>query len=182
MNISTTNLPAQLQETVQRHLRENEQVLWCAQPEPKHLAKRPLAYFIILPSATIAGIVILYLRGHDAYLTVLVSLIVGILAGLCLLLAAWWQQGNAKETLYLITNERALIIEPSKTYSLPAVGILRILRQSDGITDFILTREEVGGSNRGAMRDVGFFGIRDGERVQQLLVEQFQPYKVCDDQ
>jgi hypothetical protein len=137
-----------------------------------------LFYLLALPSITFTMFLRAYL--HHQFAEIFVPIAVGAMLAVTILLGACWQYFKAMDTVYLITNERALIIEPNMVYSLPAVGVLRIRKKPGGFTDFVLSIEDLAGSTNGVKRHIGFFGIRDAENVKRLLLENFKPFFVTD--
>jgi hypothetical protein len=162
-------------------LRPGERVVWTGQPSALHGAGGSL----IGTAIGVVWIVLSLLGIRDrATLPWFLPLILAacLLVGLWLVLSPVWTVWKNLHTVYMVSNERALLIQApwrtvtAQTFTGQALEsvIRRATRGCRG--DLVFEREASEGRHgRTIYRDVGFFGTPDVGRVEQLLPRNAKP-------
>ena len=185
-----------LREQVSAELYDDEELLWVGKPTPvRVMAQRaePLLAYLVFGLLFGCTLLTLSISGlPDISLgTVqipILSLLLLPIAGLALyLIYGYWL---AAGIVYGITNRRALIIERALDgKSVLAYNLITYLKRHDlagGRGDLVFATETYspliptnfplsGGSYYVRYRNVGFFGIVDVRRVEELMINTFRP-------
>lgn len=149
MSIEIAGLPIRLQEFINSKLENGEQVLWVGQPIVKmnSIWKIVLAYvvgtlLILLP----LSLIFYGLKNHDTRLQI------GIIAAVIFFYIAYalfrWPSDSIieiKNTAYLVTSKRAIVVVPARPFSLVSVVAEELKEYSvsekpDGSGDIILKK------------------------------------------
>lgn len=175
-------LEPNLQNRVRSELKPGESIVWVGQPDPKRAVWFGFAlWFFFIPwtafalfwTAGAAGFKIpTFSRMSDLFMLFGVPFILIGLAGLSSPYYIW---KKALNTVYLITDRRAISIEGWRTWTVrtyPPEKLGSIVRKerSDGSGDLILDttwyKDSDGDSRR---NEIGFYAIPDVKRVEYLL-------------
>ena len=185
-------LSEDMREGLRGELRESEQLLWWAQPDPRRLAR--LACPLIIFGLFMLGFAVLWLQGLIDFggsedsdgggggffrwvrLAFAVSITPVVLVGLGCLTAPYWVARRARRTLYIVTDRRAVILlvgrstkvasfEPSRLTDLPRVEC------PDGTGDVLFGSRFsfYGPQQLTSQPRPGFFGIDRPKDVEALL-------------
>jgi len=164
-------LPSTLRELVEAEMRDDERLLWCAQPKVFRYALRsvPLLLFGVFWTAIVVG--------WTCAAPSLIKLVAipFFLVGFGLLSAPFRSALKAHRTAYVVTTRRAVIIEGGGGPTVHSFGpekLTDIIRRekSDGSGDIILghgTSDEMGVSDQ--KTEIGFFGIEVVREVEKAL-------------
>jgi hypothetical protein len=145
------SLSAPLAARLEAALDPGEEVIWVGQPRPGVMI-RPT--YVLVPFglgltglATLIGTsLVINAPAHWlGFVCLGAPFIVLALAGLALRYSPFWVRGCAKQTLYVLTNRRALIMEPSRfgglmtsSFSPVGLGHMTIREYRDGSGDLLL--------------------------------------------
>ena len=105
-----------------------------------------------------------------------------VLVGLGMLTSPYWLYKKAKQTVYALTNRRAMIITGGSTKKVQSftgndIGIIERTERSNGIGDVVFATV-VG---KKSDQPVGFMGISEARRVERLLLDTFKKDKETKD-
>ena len=162
-------------ETIREELSAHEKIVWEGQPQLGwlFLLSLPLAFV----GLTLGIVAFFWAVGIRSDLGFILSLPI-FLASVAMVLAPVWYVWRGMGTLYVITNQRAIVCEPLvipglSIRSYPPAALTRLVRnqRSDGSGDLIF--EEM---RRPRLRDRrfarrGFLAVTDVRRVETLLRE-----------
>ena len=177
---------------IQAELDAGERVLWAAQPDPTHLARRALLSAL----SGVAGFcfMLFWLWGASAALRTqmgahktpdLFSIVfpafglLGLGFTFMLMLAPLFELQRAPRIFYALTDKRALIVTQGARSKvrvvMPSEFSLERREKSTGRGDLILKREISGMRGRDrSTEEIGFFGI-DNAREVERLARQIKP-------
>jgi hypothetical protein len=173
--IGDERTPERLARLLADELRPTEKVLWTGRPSRAHGVGQSLV-------GTLVGViwVVLNLMAFRDRATlpwfVPILTVAGLLIGIWLLFSPVRTVWHNARTMYVITSQRALLIEaPWRTVQVQTFTgqvLENVIRRAapSGRGDLVFEREaSAGRRGRTLYRDVGFFGIPDVHRVEQLL-------------
>jgi hypothetical protein len=180
MDLALQELPRELAERVESELAHDERAAWLAQPSSRRAAARalpicifavPWTAFAVFWICGAAGFKIpdFSKGGFDLFPLFGVPF---VLIGLGMLSAPWWAARAARATAYVITDRRALIIALSgsvRSFTAEKLKDLERRQRPDGSGDIVIERTVYEGSRRSSVREIGFFGIPDAKRAEDLL-------------
>lgn len=176
---SSNSLPEAAQALLRRELDDTERLLWSGQPLPWQLARAQLPLFLFGVPWTAFAIfwIAAATRGGGVFGLFGVPF---VLVGLFVLSAPWRAYRGAGETVYALTNRRAVVISPST--DLLSIGRLDVVsyvpnansmsRSSnrDGSGDLVFstitTRTSKGGER---VERRGFLAIANALEVERLV-------------
>lgn len=164
-------MPSTLRELVEAEVRDDERLLWCAQPKVFRYALRsvPLFLFGVFWTAIVVG--------WTCAAPSLIKLVAipFFLVGFGLLSAPFRRALKAHRTAYVLVTRRAVIIEGGggpTVHSLGPEKLTDIMRRekSDGSGDIIFEKTEAPGTRMPwQMTEVGFFCVDDVREVEKAL-------------
>lgn len=173
----------ELDRELQAELGDGESILWQGQPDPKRATVMALP--IILFAIPWTAFAIFWMWGASGFGKVdssqpfhYIFMLFGlpfVLIGVGMLSSPFWIAKTASQTVYAITNKRAIIIKGLKSRTVNsyyARDIKEITRteRPDGTGDVIFARSLTATSNSGSNSTlIGFTGIPDPRTVEQLL-------------
>lgn len=176
-------IPVPLQQILARELVRGEKVLWVACPIPVDRVRASTG--AVLGGIVVIAVAVVFTLSPSGHLPRTATdgspfgmLFGGIaaLAGVRMLLSplvAWW---DARHTLHVITDRRAILIRDVlhglTIQSFAGATLTGVVRRErwNGVGDLIFEREaSEGAKGRTIYRDVGFIGIRDPWSVERLL-------------
>ncbi|MEM6750715.1 MAG: hypothetical protein AAF612_09620 [Planctomycetota bacterium] len=181
--LETYTLPTDLRTRVEDELRDDEELLWLAQPRAKRAALKslpltlfaiPWTGFAVFWTLSVAG----YLGGVGHSNPPVAMLLFGLIfvgVGLLMLTGPIWAYRHALRTVYLVTDLRAALLTTgvrSTTRNFPGERLRVIKRnhRSDGSGDLILDAEawtDTDGHRQ--TKHIGFFHIADVREVERLI-------------
>jgi hypothetical protein len=183
----TDTIPQTLQQLLRRELDPEERVVWAARPAPLSRAVASAGTFLFgVPFFSFA---VFWTWGatrafngprtvENGVFSRLAYLwgAMFVLVGAAMLLSPLWAWWVARHTLYAVTDRRAIVIEaPLRGITVQSFSGERLRdvvrhEHSSGHGDLIFEREAIKGRRgRTVYRDVGFVGIADVKRVEELL-------------
>jgi hypothetical protein len=183
----TDTIPPTLHRLLHRELKPTERVVWAARPAP--LSRAVASAGTLRFGVPFFSFAVFWTwgatRSFDGPRTVengvfsRLAYLWGamfVLAGAAMLLSPLWGWWVARHTLYAVTDWRAIVIEAplrqATVQSFSGERLRDVVRHEDssGRGDLIFEREAMRGSRgRTVYRDVGFVGIADVKRVEELL-------------
>lgn len=188
---------AELQAVVNPELYADEKLLWAGKPAPIYILRQNSE--VIATIAFLALLLVGYLYSWNSFALISVSIgnyrvpILSLLlipVALLLLYAAYFYW-RAKQIVYAVTDQRALIIKftldgksvlayniiPYIERRIRASGKDDLIFASETHTPFLRMnfRGNLAGSYRYHIRKIGFFGIENAHEVEQLMVKTFRP-------
>ncbi|MDQ2686321.1 MAG: hypothetical protein M3Y28_00475 [Armatimonadota bacterium] len=211
-----SRLPPELERQLNDELEAGETVLWTDRPAPARLARLarpqflagiPYTLFALFWETAVVTMLLVPLlrhgvRGTGSVIGIGIGTLfplIGLMAlanGVSLLLTPWKQRRNAEQTLYALTNRRALLLQsgPGATRSQALMpeqfqGRTRI-QERNGSGDLLFPHAGtvilnepwpgLGGNRnqgRNAAVSVGFYGIADVRAVDDLIRRTFEDAK-----
>lgn len=174
-----------LREIVDRELKPHEVIQWIGQPIPRFFTFQstmgfligiPLTAHFLFLSWSATGFGSLSKQGLTPFDVLPILFYVPFIwMGVCMLLSPIWTRLMALQTVYLITDQRAISIEGEKRSTirnyLPQ-QLQTVYRQEnkDGTGDVIVTIRYIKDSEGGVRRELlGFMQLRDPKQVEHLL-------------
>ena len=184
---SGTMLPLQLQSLLDEELNEGEELRWSCQPSVPRAIIRSLSlvFFVVFwLGISVFTAYTMYAdakEGEDVPTIAIVIISIFLIIGLFMLPLPYLMVRRAKNTVYAITNKRAIILRKGSTINIRSFGpekltdIIKRIR-SDGSGDLILERtvsydRSSKGGTRRKVSEVGFFGIPRVNEVEDMLIE-----------
>ena len=173
-------LPLDLQRVLDEETHRDEQVTWSCQPGTKRAVRRalPLVFFALFWLGISGTIAFVIFRDADVPLPAKAFISVFLLIGLLLLSSPVWMVRSAKNTVYAVTDERAIILKKGMSIGVESFGPeqldhadKRVFR--DGSGDLIFERQVSThyskGRRRESVKEIGFFGIPQVGQVHNLI-------------
>ncbi|OLP16020.1 hypothetical protein BST81_23465 [Leptolyngbya sp. 'hensonii'] len=178
-------LPRQLRQKVDRELQPGEFIRWIEQPIPRFFTLEsigavlfgiPWTAFALFWMWGAAGFKLPNLS-HGLQFQHIFALfgVPFVLIGLGMLSSPLWVWQQAKQTVYLITDNRAILLTGGgsttiRSYTPEQLGNLFRKERSDGTGDVIFAvREWKDSDGDRRTEDIGFKGIRNPKNVEALL-------------
>ncbi len=173
----------QLREMVENELNEEEQILWGGQPAPKRLAAKKLPLFFFAIPWTAFSLFWMYAASGfsvpfsgDGFSLFSLFGIPFLLIGIAMLSTPLWAMRNAKRTVYILTNRRAVIFAGGfnttiSSYSPGQLYSTTRKQNPDGSGDILFNTEInslVKNKNINTL-DPGFYGIKNVKEVEKLI-------------
>ena len=174
------DLSPDLARRLDAELAPGERLVWVGQPRPD-LATRP-AYFLVPFGVVFTAFALLWTAGA-------LCLSAGLLApcglpfvavGAGLIASPVWLRRRARETLYALTDRRAVVWEPGwfgsvavRSYSAPGLGRMSRHERADGSGDLVFeeftTVSHTGDGPHTSTTRRGFLAIDDVHAVEDLV-------------
>jgi hypothetical protein len=184
------NMDFESQQTAQAQLEMGERLLWYGKPDPKRglwatiplvLFAIPWTGFAVFWMAAASG---LFFEDSEPGWISLFALfgVPFVLVGLGMLTSPYWLYKKAKQTVYALTNRRAMIITGGSTKKVQSftgndMGVIERTERSNGIGDVIFATI----AGKKSDQPVGFMGISEARRVERLLLDTFKKDKETKD-
>lgn len=171
--------------TLQSELRSGESLVWSGAPDPARLSRKAVPLFIFGIFWTgfalfwIAGASGMFSHGHSGGFRFFALFgLPFVLVGCGLLASPFVLRSVALNTVYAVTNQRALIISkiPFKGVQIrsflpSALGSIEKVLLDNGRGDIIFERMlSVGNTRHPNLTVVGFMGIAEVQKVEELLL------------
>jgi hypothetical protein len=183
----TGGLLFDLQSLLEQEIDKGEQLRWQCQPSVREAVKRslPAVVFAVIWLAISLSVVFLVYsdtrKGKDVPLIAMGVAGLFVLIGFFLLTTPFWAARRAKNTVYAITDKRAIIItkkgSAAEILSFGEDKLKSIDKRVliDGSGDLIFERQvsyhQSKGRTRQQVKEIGFFGIPQVNQVEDLLAE-----------
>jgi len=185
MDYYQTVLPIVLQSLLDQEIDKDEKLQWSAQPNISRAVISAIpaaifgAIFCAAPSFIAFNIFKDTQSGKDIPIVPLILIAVFLLAGMLMLSSPYWAAKRAKNTVYAITDKRAVIITKKRIIDIQSFGpdklqdIIKRIR-GDGSGDLIFERyvsshHTSKGRTKQKVTEIGFFGIPKVNEVEDLL-------------
>ncbi|NER22200.1 MAG: hypothetical protein F6J96_16170 [Symploca sp. SIO1C2] len=182
---SNLNIPKELRKKVDQELQPGEYIRWVEQPIPRFLTSSSIVSFLFaIPWTSFALFWIWGALGQELpnfkegiqfqHIFALFGLPF-VFIGLGMLSSPFWVWYAAKQTIYLITAQRAIIIKGGwsttiRSYSPEQLKDVYRKEKADGSGDVIIAIrqwEDRKGNQRS--EEIGFLGVRNSQEVEKLL-------------
>ena len=182
---SNLNIPKELRKKVDQELQPGEYIRWVEQPIPRFLTSSSIVTFLFaIPWTSFALFWIWGALGQELpnfkegiqfqHIFALFGLPF-VFIGLGMLSSPLWVWYTAKQTVYLITAQRAIIIQGGRSttirsYSPEQLKDVYRKEKADGSGDVIIAIrqwEDRKGNQRS--EEIGFLGVRNSQEVEKLL-------------
>ena len=176
-------IPQNLKDLVQRELGEYEQVYWLGMPTPSYFnANSKALFFFAIPWTAFA---IFWMCGAAGFkmpdfssgfeLFPLFGLPF-VLIGIGMLLSPFWEFKKGKNTIYAITNNRALIIEDRnsttiRSYRPESLQDSYRIEHRDGSGTIIFGKAEKEIEKNDQLLPKGFMHVQNPRQVEKLIKE-----------
>ena len=180
-----STLPFNLQSALDEEIDSGEMLRWSCQPSVSRAVKKalPASFFgIIWLAFPLAFAWLMYndiQKGKSVPIFAMAIVGVFFLIGLLILTTPIWATRTAKNTVYAITNRRAIIIAKKgaeidiQSYRADKLEDINKKILSDGSGDLIFERQisyhTSKGRTRERVKEIGFFGIPAVNEVEDLL-------------
>ncbi len=170
-----------MQRLLEAELWQGERVVWSQQPRPAEMSRKSVGLFLV--GVFLCSLALLFSMGNNAYrpgtrnyfslFPDVLGTVVVLVAGAALL-SPVWANWKARQTVYAITDQRALLIAAPwrrTIYSFVGQHLVDIHRVEDGRGrgDIVFQRQAVSGRRGDSYYDVGFFGIEGVREVENRL-------------
>ncbi len=166
-------VPRELQSKVRRKLESSERILWMAQPIPRFFTQKsisavvfaiPWTAFAVFWICGAAGFKFPDFSKGDFSLLPLFGLPF-LLVGIAMLLSPVWAYRKALNTVYVITDRRAVAVEAGwitavRSYPPDKMRTMHLQERRDGTGDLVFF-----------YRDEGFQNIREPKTVEQMAMK-----------
>lgn len=178
------DLPQDIQNRIDRELLSNENLIWVGQPHPSRFLNvqanktHPLLSLVIVTEIFLFILALIMSELLLAGLLFLALVLTAILGGLA------QQLSSAKNTIYAVTNQRAMIIEGNNVQTFRKRDLQSITKttRKTGRGDIIFRKDSemrLRPSGFGFMlqrrdeKEIGFLGIEHPDHVEALLLNTF---------
>jgi hypothetical protein len=158
---------------IQPHLVPGEHLLWTGQPDARRMTRN-----YVLPGVGAAAVVFVVLGIMGVNLPALL-LFSGAMAAVSLFMGLFWIYPDSRRTLYVLTNQRILIMNTKRGNLIGElhtndIGNIQSFARKDGSGDLFFANEQYRRSRRrGKTRHFGFVGIDDVRTVEQQVSKIF---------
>lgn len=181
---SENDISSELQARIDRELRSDERIVWSSKPLGRTLALRSLPTVLFgIPWTLFSCFWVVMAAGGAsksgslfAYLFPLFG-VPFVVLGLGMLTGPFWAARSAKQTAYVLTNQRAITFTPSlfgnvtiRSFDAARMADLRRMERADGSGDLVFARD-FNGDTDGRRRtiDVGFIGVANVKDVEDRV-------------
>lgn len=178
------DLPQEIQDRIDKELLSEEKLLWVGQPHPSRFLStqssktHPLLSLMIVVEIILFIVALVMSALLMAGLIFLALVLTAILGGLA------QQLFSAKNTIYAVTNQRAMIIEGNNVQTFRKRDLQSITKttRATGRGDVIFSRDSemrLRPSGFGFMlhrreeKEIGFLGIEHPDHIEALLLNTF---------
>jgi hypothetical protein len=181
-------LPIDLQRLLDDEILQDERVLWSCQPSLKRAFRRglPLVFFAVVWLGISSTIAVAIFRDANASWFAKIFIRFFILIGLVMLSSPLWMVQLAKNTVYIVTDRRVIILTKGTAIHIQSFGPDRLAQIDkrvfrDGSGDLIFDRQVSThyskGRQRESVKEIGFFGIPHVAQVHTLIRDSLQASK-----
>lgn len=172
-----------LLDRVNQALQDDEKLLWTGQPDLGVMVRKQRVAIIAGLCIDLAMIPIclqIFLRRQeqDDLLIKVIGVAIILVPLFLTYCVIFWSRMAASETVYAVTNKRALIFEPNKLVEFNVITSLDITRDGAGKADLIFEKLQLQGRHGYYNKPIGFFGVSDGDNVEAILAKTFEPARV----
>ncbi len=176
--INRLSLP--LLNLIEQEVEENETIVWMDQPNKYHFAFQELYLFSVGFSDVLCTIIcLLYINDFNRPEFSIGNFIIVlfVIPGFIAMGAPVWAIRNASNTVYLLTNLRAIIIEKTwstkiLSYSPDQLLNISIKQKSEYFATLVFeTKKTTNLYTVSRMKDIGFIAIENAIIAQQLIEE-----------
>lgn len=169
--------PLQLKDKVQRELEPGERIAWQAMPKPHYFSSTSTAAFLFAIPWTAFAIFWMFGASQSGNLAFTSFGIPFVLVGLGLLSSPLWAYRKSRNSIYVITDRRAITFEGGFTITIRSYEPERLKdlyrkEHKDGTGDVIISRHEWKDSEGDLQKlEIGFMRIEEPKMVESLLKE-----------
>ncbi len=180
------NLPLDVATLIGAELNPSERISWAGQPIPARFARRSIG--AVLFGIPWTAFSIFWIAGASGFKLPDFSHGPGLfplfgvpflLIGFGMLSTPYWMRRKARRTAYVVTDQRALILDGSswrsttvRSFEPHRLGDIRRIQNPDGSGDLIFERTWASDNDGGRQStDHGFLAIQDVKTVETLIRE-----------
>lgn len=181
-SVDLWELPVRLRTLIEAELQEGEQIVWIGRPIPHRFGMRslpivlfgiPWTAFALFWMAGAAGFKIPDFK-HDFDLFPMFG-VPFVLVGFGMLSSPFWMMRKARNTVYLLTDRRAILFDGGfsttiRSFRPDRLTDLRRVQRPDGSGDLVFERRSsFGGESDQRQTDIGFLAIPEVKTVEDLV-------------
>ncbi len=168
------DLPPELSAAVQSELERDETIRWCEQPVPEFFSGAAIGTFLFaIP--LIAFMIFWMVMASGGGIAFSSFGIPFVLIGFAMLSSPIWMRRKMKNTVYMVTDRRAVVFEKGwnlkvTTYLPDQIQQMTRRERSNGLGDVIFASKawrDSDGDRR--TQELGFFNICNPKAVEQLI-------------
>lgn len=178
-------IPLHMQNVLDTEVRNDEQLLWAAQPGTGRAFKRALPILLFALAWLVFSSFVAYMVFTDTDVPFFPKAFISffLLIGVLLLSAPYWMMRAAKNTIYAVTSKRAMIIKKGRAitvdnYGPEKLGDIDKRIFADGSGDLIFEKRISHHSHRSRgrsrssqqVKEIGFFGIPKVNDVYDMIL------------
>jgi hypothetical protein len=172
-----------LLDKVNQALQDGEKLLWTGQPDPGVMVRKQSPAILACVFITLAmvplSLQLFFKHFEQGELVVKAVAVAIVLVPLfCLYCVKFWSEVATSETVYAITDKRALIFEPNKVVEYNVITSLDITTDGAGKADLVFEKLQLQGRHGYYNKPMGFMGINDSDEVERVLLKIFEPARV----
>ncbi len=172
-----------LLDKVNQALQDGEELLWTGQPDPRVMVRKQRPVIIaglLLDLAMVPICLQLFLKHYDQddLLIKIIGVVIILVPLFLTYCAVFWARVAASETVYAVTNKRALIFEPNKVVEFNVITSLDIAAYGAGKADLIFEKLQLQGRHGYYNKPMGFMGVSDSDEAERILLKTFEPARV----
>lgn len=181
----TSALPLDLEERVHTELIGTEEVVWAGQPVPEEMGRRRMGLpmiglgLIAFGTFWIRETGPLTLSADRPGWALPLAGVPLLLLGLAAVYAPWWAARLARQTCYVLTNGRAIVLKAhpfgmrsTREFFGSHLRDMHAVEHENGIGDLVFKEiETINADGRAEIRQYGFMGV-ENVRELELLVRQ----------
>jgi len=178
------NIPMHLNEYIQNEIKHDESIVWFAQPIPLLFMRRKLSVFlfgIVFFGFSIFMTFSAYEQANvsenNSNIVFLLFLLPFLIAGGALFFSPLYYYYLAKNTIYIITNKRGLLIQKGRLVTVKSFysETIRYMKRelfANGSGNIIFDQKIVTDSDGDKQyTDIGFLCIRDVKKAEEILMK-----------
>ena len=183
-------LPPRLETLVREEIEDNEHILWLAQPMAGRFARGTLplvAFGVFWMGFVIWFTISWYSHGGDKSIGSILFDVPFFVVGIGMLCSPLWAIWKAKRTVYVITDQRAIVFEGGlstkvRTFKPDHFANIERRQRRDGSGDIVFEHRAVQGGEGQSAWPVGFLAIANVKEVEDLLREVAQAHEAREHQ
>lgn len=172
-----------LLDKVNQALQDGEKLLWTGQPDPGVMVRKQRLTIIacLVMTLGLAPLALQMIFKHfeqDELVVKAVGVAMILVPLFAIYCVIFWARVAASETVYAVTNKRALIFEPNKLVEFNVITSLDVTSAGAGRADLVFEQLQLKGRSGYYNKPMGFFGVSDGDKVEAILAKTFEPARV----
>ena len=168
-------IPRHLDERVQRELNPGEQVEWKEMPTPHFFSAASTGAFLFAIPWTAFAIFWMFGASHSGSIAFASFGIPFVLVGVGMLSSPLLTYRKSKNTIYVITNKRAITFDGGRSLTIRSYEPERLKNifrkeRKDGTGDVVISHKEWRDSDGDKQREeLGFIRIKEPKKIEAML-------------